>query len=236
MMNVINKWKSEFDQRNIYSVPKRGPFYDLAKNYLPDNKDAIVVDVGPGEGWFATHCELKKFRNHKLLDINESTVNQLTKKGFNAEHYCAPERLPFADVSVDYIHLSHIVEHLPYQEIYGLLKEMDRVLEGGGMVVISTPMLWDRFYDDLSHVKPYNPQVFINYLTRSKENATQSPVSTNFIMRELQFRFRAVDATEWGSRYFIVDILMRSFRILRSRLGFRRYIKNGYTMVLEKNG
>jgi len=55
-------------------------------------------------------------------------------------------------------------------------------------------------------------------------------------MRELQFRFRAVDATEWGSRYFIVDILMRSFRILRSRLGFRRYIKNGYTMVLEKNG
>ncbi len=235
-MTLLKRWNSDFRVREKYSEPSRFPFYDLAKKYLPENKEALLVDVGPGKGEFADYLEIKKtFHNHRLLDVNHETVKQLSSKGFYAEQYSAPDKLPFLDESVDYIHLSHIVEHLSYQDLYTFMKEMNRVLCPGGVLVLSTPLLWERFYEDLSHVKPYYPEVFINYLTRTKDNATQSPVSTEYSVKELQYRYRSVESVEWGSRYFIIEVMIRIFRVFRSKLGFRRYIKNGYTLVLQKN-
>lgn len=234
MFSLLTKWKREHDSIVQYSATVRFPFYDIAKKYVPQNYDAVVVDVGPGEGDFAEYLEFKHYPNHVLLDINSGTVLKLKGKGFNALEYGAPNRLPFNNNSVSFIHLSHVVEHLPYQELYILLKDFDRVLSTGGVLVISAPLLWDRFYEDLSHVKPYNPEVFINYMTRVKNNPTQAPASINFVVRQLQYRYRAVDASDWGSRFFAVDVIIRIFRVFRSRLGFRKYIRNGYTLVLEK--
>jgi ubiquinone/menaquinone biosynthesis C-methylase UbiE len=195
-MDTLRKWKAEHILRNRYCIPSRLPFFKLAGKYLPAEQDSIVVDIGAGDGAFATFLEFKeKFTHHVLLDSNKESVTKLKDISFNAEYYHAPEKLPFPDGSVSFIHLSHIVEHLPYEELYLFLKEMDRVVKNDGVIVISTPLLWNRFYDDLSHVKPYNPPVFINYLTRSKDNATQSTVSEKYIVRELQYRYRVTDGS-----------------------------------------
>jgi SAM-dependent methyltransferase len=235
MFKTITKWKREYELRKTYGVPSRAPFFRLAEKYLLAHQKEIVLDIGAGDGAFATQLEFqKKFPRHTLLDGNMKSVLKLKTLGFNAGEYRAPTQLPFGDASVGGVHLSHIVEHLAPEDLYLFIKEINRVLKTGGILVISTPLFWNRFYDDMSHIKPYNPEVFLNYLVSGKENATQDIVTTHYFVKELQYRYRVTGEMEWGSKYFFIDFFMRTFRLFVSLFGFRRYVKNGYTLVLEK--
>jgi SAM-dependent methyltransferase len=204
--------------------------------YLPGEHDSVIVDIGPGDGAFAKFASLESRKEYVyLLDQNPSSVEALKKAYPHAELYRAPSHLSFRDKTVSFIHLSHIVEHLYHEDLYVFLKEIDRVLKPGGNIVLSTPLLWDRFHDDMSHVKPYNPEVFINYLCSGRENASAGVISTDYIIKELVYRYRVISEPEWGSKFFVADAFIRICRIILSKLGFRRYIKNGYTLVLQKS-
>lgn len=48
------------------------------------------------------------------------------------------KNLPFEDNFADYIETSDMIEHLPYREVFGALKEMYRVLKPGGEIRIET--------------------------------------------------------------------------------------------------
>lgn len=235
MQNFLKKWKEEHELRRQYGVPSRLPFYDLAGNYLPKDSESVVTDIGAGDGGFARYLRIpERYPNYMLLDGNTGSVASLKKEFMQAAHYVAPDKLPFQDASVAFIHLSHIVEHLYYEDLYVFLQELDRVLTLRGILVISTPLLWDRFYEDMSHVKPYNPKVFLNYLSGGQSNASSGSVSEAYKQKELVYRYRAVSTNEWGSRFFVVEAFIRFFRISISKLGFRQYVRNGYTLILEK--
>jgi ubiquinone/menaquinone biosynthesis C-methylase UbiE len=236
-MIILTRWRSEFDRRQRYAASSREPFFELAAAYLPVGEDGIVVDIGAGDGSFARSQNLVlRYKNLYLLDHNTESVAALKKEFPKAEVYSAPEKLPFDDKTVSFIHLSHIVEHLESRQLYTFLGECDRVLADGGVLVISAPLLWDRFYDDLSHVKPYAPAVFINYLCAKRANANAEAVSDSYHVQELVYRFRAAPAEDgWGSRFFVVDAVLRVSRVIISALGFRRYLRNGFTLVLKKS-
>ncbi len=228
MRGALRRWKKDFVLKRTYSVPKREPFYALAARYLPDDAEAIVVDIGAADGVFAAYAKLpERFPHLELFDQNPGSIALLRERFGKGVAYTAPAPLPFKDGSVSFIHLSHIVEHLYYEDLLTFLRECDRVLISGGILIISTPLLWNRFYDDLSHVKPYNPEVFFHYLTRKKADASALPVSTDYVVRELVFRYRAVDDAGLSSVYFPIDALIRVIRIVMNKLGFRRYRRNG---------
>lgn len=235
-MTILTRWRFEFDRRQRYAASSREPFFELAAAYLPREEDGIVVDIGAGDGSFARSQNVAlRYENLYLLDHNVASVAALKKEFPKAEVYSAPEKLPFDDKTVSFIHLSHIVEHLEPQQLYTFLVECDRILMDGGILVISAPLLWDRFYDDLSHVKPYAPAVFINYLCSKRANANAEAISDSYHVQELVYRFRAAPADDGlGSRFFIVDTALRVFRVIISALGFRQYRKNGFTLVLKK--
>ena len=235
-MTFLTRWWAEFKRRQQYAAHTREPFFELAARYLPD-EDAVVVDVGAGDGSFARSQDLAE-RYHKLylLDHNPTTVGALKEEFPDAQEYRAPEQLPFKDGEVAFIHLSHIVEHLESKELYAFLAECDRVLGDGGVLVISAPLLWDRFYDDLSHVKPYTPTVFVNYLSSGRVNASAETISRVYRVEDLVYRFRVTEGVApLSSRFFIIDVLLRASRILLAWLGFRRYEKTGFTLVLRKS-
>lgn len=233
--NFLKRWHDEFSLRQCYSTASREPFFALAGRYLPEHSDAVVADIGAADGSFARFLNLKeRYPNLVLLDQNPESIEKLRKPFSRVEKYHAPERLPFKDASVGFIHLSHIAEHLSYQELYEFLKECDRVLAPKGVLAISTPLLWERFYDDLSHVKPYNPEVFLHYLTRTKSDASAEAISGSYGVCDLTYRYRVLPGGEWGSKYFLIEALVRLWRILVSFLGFRKYIRNGYTLILRK--
>ena len=61
---------------------------------------------------------------------------------------------------------------------------MDRCLKNNGYIIISTPLLWYGFYDDLSHVKPYNPEVLLKYFCYFPDTIlTREHISKNYIKK-----------------------------------------------------
>ncbi|KPK87095.1 hypothetical protein AMJ80_12540 [bacterium SM23_31] len=230
-----NLWKSYKFRRNYCTFSKR-PFYDIAAKYLPSDENGIIVDIGAGEGKFADYLALaEKYNNVFLLDGNNTTVEKLKKKFENAVLYKAPGSLPFEDLTVSYVHCSHLIEHLMPQELYELLREIDRVLSKDGVLVISAPMLWGDFYSNLTHIKPYNPGVFLKYLCGIIEDPSAGVISDSYSVLELVYRYAKTDLDEgWGSRFFVIDFIIQLTKLLLSILRIKRYTKNGYTMVLKK--
>jgi predicted SAM-dependent methyltransferase len=60
-------------------------------------------------------------------------------KAREAIHLDATRRFPFADGTFDYIFSEHMIEHVPYESGFFMLKECRRVLKPGGRVRIATP-------------------------------------------------------------------------------------------------
>ncbi len=230
-------WKNSFLQRKSFCTMDRRPFYAVAGRYLPRDSEATVIDIGSGTGGFAEYLDLKtRFRHLHLLDGNPVTVERL-KSGFpNVHHYEAPGRLPFETSSVDYIHCSHLIEHLDSDQCYRFLQESDRVLGVGGILAVSAPMLWQKFYDDLSHVRPYNPEMLQNYLVRDPGQRSGAPISDRYRILELVYRYRAhgVD-TGWGSSLLPLDFLIKALAYCLHLIRIHRCEKNGYTLVLKKS-
>jgi len=95
--------------------------------------------------------------------------------------------------------------------------------------VISAPLLTDFFYDNLSHVKPYNPSIFIRYLTNIPiNNNNKSKISENYELLQLEYRYKAVRIMD-GTLSILDWVLTGLYKI-----GLRRHIKTGYTIVLQK--
>lgn len=236
MNHIFTKWKTDFEKRTQYCSGTRTPFYDLAGRYLPQDAHSIVVDVGCGHGQFARHLHLwQRYANLYLLDANEATVATLEKSAY----YKAPSTLPFANTTVAYLHCSHLIEHLSPQDLYAFLQEVDRVLAPQGIAVISSPLLWDRFYDDLSHIKPYNPKVLIKYLCEDDAlertlDRIANAIARNYRVEELVYRYRIIRDESLGSPYFIMDMCIRLLQSLIFNFGLRRYQKNGYTLIVRK--
>jgi len=228
----IKKYKNDFLLRKKYCSGGRPPFFKLAGEYLPKNKEAVIIDVGCGDGSFADYLDLRNsYSNVFLLDGNKKTVENVEGANF----YRVPDRLNFEDNSVEYIHCSHMIEHLKSDDLFVFLKEIDRVLKKNGILVISAPLLWSRFYDDLTHVRPYSEQVFINYLCKDRKNASIEKKLNLYRVKDLAYRYKVVPPEDGiESSFFVIDVLIKFIKIVFFKLGFKKYIKNGYTLVLKK--
>lgn len=208
----------------------RKPFFDIALAYC--TPESSVLDIGAGEGDFArmVSCGVT------LVDANPNTVEKLRGEFENVLLHRVPDPLPCADGSFDVVHCSHLVEHLLPEAFYALLGEVDRVLRPGGVFVVSAPLLWSGFYDDLSHVRPYTPAVFKKYLGASASNPTRDSIARGYIAEELVYRYNKTPpgyfdvstSQRWAKR-----LLLRIVNRLR-RHRFRRYEVTGFTLVMRK--
>ena len=217
-----------------YITHNRKPFFEIGKNFIKEN--SVVLDIGSGNGEFAIHCKRNDFF---LLDGNENTVKALKKEFKNVTFGVLP-KLPYENLFFDIIHCSHIVEHLSPQVLYDTLKEIDRCLKNNGYIIISTPLMWEGFYDDLSHVKPYNPDLFVNLLCSngSNKNRSREKISWNYDLIKLQYRYmEKIDS--WKAYYIaqnsiIVKIIFGVLSRILKKFGFAKLKKTGYTIVLKK--
>ncbi|MDD5589696.1 MAG: class I SAM-dependent methyltransferase [Candidatus Portnoybacteria bacterium] len=235
LLSVIRNWRKSHILKGEYLSSKREPFFDLASKYLPKG-DELVVDIGAGDGGFARFLKAQsKCPNLFLLDGNKETVENLSKNHGNAILYNASGPLPFPDASIYFMHCSHILEHLTPGGLHGFLREIDRVLASGGILAISAPLLWPGFYEDLSHIKPYNPQAFIDYFCSGGNNLTFSPISKDYQVEKLVYRYRAGSFDEgWDSKFFFASLFLKIIKTLAEKTGFYKTIKNGFTLILRK--
>ncbi len=229
---MVSRIKKKYKGFIKFAVQSRKPFFELAKEYI--SKGSRILDIGAGNGEFA---EMVSGYEVYLFEGNEHSSKELRKRFRNV--VCEPfsGTLPYRNDFFNMVHCSHFVEHFNPDNVYALIKEIDRTLMVDGYFIISAPLLNADFYNDLSHVRVYNPDVFIRYLASDKtENYSHEVISNNYEIIKLVYRYKfkrceniiAFEKHPTTNKFlFILSLLAR-------RLAFGKYEKSGYTLVMQK--
>lgn len=189
----------------------------IAYNYLKDCEQ--IIDVGCGIGRFISQNPTKIIG----IDWNSNSIEECKKLGYNVIKADIRD-LPFKNESICGIHCSHVIEHFLPIDVYKILKEFNRILIHKGIIVIRTPLLYNGFYSDLTHIRPYNPEAIIHYLQPSSQR-TLNQISEEYKVLYLKYRYIPIKVK--------IKYLNALFNIL-NRWGFPWIKKNGYMLVLQK--
>jgi len=132
---------------------------------------APLLDIGCGRGEW-----LQLVTSQGLacqgVDINRVMVQQCQQQGLQANLANALDYLRTqADGSLGAVTGFHIIEHLPFEELFDLFAEALRVLVPGGLIIFETPnpenmmVATHTFYHDPTHRNPVTP-TGIDFLAR----------------------------------------------------------------------
>ena len=154
-------------------------------NYLIETynikKDSKVLDVCCGRGEF-----INEFINFGCegfaVDIDDICLKYFPKIIYK-ECDLVKDKLPFNDDNFDVVFNKSVIEHFHNPE--NMLSEAYRVLKPGGLIITLTPS-WihniKNFYDDFTHVQPYNKvslkdsHEMMNFIEVKSRNFIQLPV------------------------------------------------------------
>lgn len=119
-------------------------------------KGKKTLDIGCGEGEFIKNDPNKICG----VDANERVIQALKNRGLQAVVGNVGQ-LPFKDGEFEAVHCRNVIEHLPVEYAYSLLKEAARILQSGGLFVLASETVTKKFWDTFGHIKPYPPEAVI---------------------------------------------------------------------------
>jgi 2-polyprenyl-3-methyl-5-hydroxy-6-metoxy-1,4-benzoquinol methylase len=129
--------------------------------YLPKDRRAPILDLGFGGGWFVAAC--LKLGYEKIYGADFGIAHK------QHVHDWAPDRVTLFDISNDigeflsdkqdqfeFIHMSHVIEHVPKYSLLWVVDSLYGALKRGGSVLLRTPNMEgpcanSSFYVTLSH-------------------------------------------------------------------------------------
>ena len=146
----------------------------------PDQK---LLDVGCGYG---SKLKLLGNRGFQVLgvEVNPEIVKANRNQGLNC---MTLDEFSSVNEKFDVLLFSHVVEHFSPAALLELLEHYLDRLKIGGHIIIITPLMTQRFYNDFDHVKPYYPTGI--QMVFGKENAQVQYYSRNKLeIEDLWFR------------------------------------------------
>ena len=137
--------------------------YDsLYKKFLPENKNARILDFGCGAGllmeWMQKECS---YTNVTGIDIDMGQIDFARRLGLDANWSDDPVSwLKTKGVSYDLIIMKDVLEHIPDTRRVDTLKELHSLLSLNGVLLLTTPNANSDFaarmlYNDLTHHTAY---------------------------------------------------------------------------------
>lgn len=121
-----------------------------------------VLEIGPGEGWFARACRAAPGQSYRAVEASTDGARRLRAEGFEVVRAKVPP-LPAGLEQADLVYASHVVEHLPGpQAVLDLVGGARRLLRPGGAVALVFPdarRIGVDFWDcDYTHQWPSTPR------------------------------------------------------------------------------
>jgi 2-polyprenyl-3-methyl-5-hydroxy-6-metoxy-1,4-benzoquinol methylase len=117
--------------------------YQLA-DLLPHERNAAILDIGFGRGWFLAACLKLGYLNLSGADFG------IADKGF--VRAWAPEKISLYEIGsnigdfladkpehYDFIHMSHVIEHIPKHALLWVMDALYRALKRSGILMLRTP-------------------------------------------------------------------------------------------------
>jgi SAM-dependent methyltransferase len=180
-------------------------------------KSARILDVGCGIGENMLLLKGMGYQNIVGVDISPEMVKKATAAG--CECYLDTE---MGETGFDVILFSHVIEHLGYPGIVSFLESYFARASEEAMIVVLTPTLYEGFFADIDHIKPYYPEGLL--LLFSDRNASRQ-YHSRFRLELVDIRFRRDSLIPYNlrSRYirtlpnrFLFFFIARFFLILKA--------------------
>ncbi len=124
--------------------PEPARVKQVAREYravLPPNKDAKILDIGCGDGWFAAACRELGYINVGVADFDIRRKTYILDWGvtFVRIEKDIGETLSQHPEEFDFIHMSHVIEHVPKYSLLWMGDAIYQALKENGTVYLRTP-------------------------------------------------------------------------------------------------
>jgi ubiquinone/menaquinone biosynthesis C-methylase UbiE len=123
----------------------------LANQFISkSNREGTILDIGCGSyPYFLIHTNFKE-----KYGIDPS-LNILSIKNINLKKLdITKQKLPFEDNLFDVITMLAVFEHIDFDKLESVLKDIRRVLKNNGLLVITTPAPWsDKLLHNMAKVR-----------------------------------------------------------------------------------
>jgi len=146
----------EFDARAAERWARAYDWY--LRGWLPENKDAAIIDLGCGYGRLLSFFKQRGYTNIRGVDISPDQVQiarQIVPDVFQGNVLDFVSDAP-REGSYDLVTSLDLIEHFKKNEVLQFLDGCFRVLKAGGRLVLQTPNAetpWGTYcrYGDLTH-------------------------------------------------------------------------------------
>lgn len=224
--------------RNNEDIPVLD-FFDT----LDTEKNYRLLEVGSGMCRFVDKINIL-YPNIKItcVEINSDLADLAKEKGYQVFNENFLKNSLNAE-DFDIVHCSHVIEHFKYPEIIHFLDELLRVTKINSYCIIRSPLMWEGFFSDIDHVRPYPPAAITNYLNNEQQ---QKKGKNTIKIERLWYRTSAkqynhIDKTSLlyalPFRRFInkrIDGINRRFVALWEKYRFPTSAANGYVMIMKR--
>jgi 2-polyprenyl-3-methyl-5-hydroxy-6-metoxy-1,4-benzoquinol methylase len=112
--------------------------------FLPQDDQAAILDIGFGEGWFLAACLRLGYTNLSGADFGIENKTYVKAWEPNAIQLYEIESdigsfLADKPETYDFIHMSHVIEHIPKHSLLWVVDALYRALKPGGVLMLRTP-------------------------------------------------------------------------------------------------
>ena len=131
-----DRFADEFDSKmNMYDTEKRVRVL-FEQLLTEDLQGRELLDAGSGTGWFSKRA-VERGAKVTSIDIGPQLLKKVGEKCRTDRAACDICQTALADESFDFIVSSEVIEHVPHPR--RAIREINRLLRPGGILVLSTP-------------------------------------------------------------------------------------------------
>ena len=128
------------------------------RRFLPENKDAPILDIGFGDGWLMAACLHLGYTNISGAEFAPENKPYLKEWPVRLHkiHSDIGEFLAQHPAEYSFIHLSHVIEHIPKYSLLWIVNALYQALQKNGTLCLRTPNMEgpcanSTYYVTLSH-------------------------------------------------------------------------------------
>lgn len=160
-LDIYNKYTStsmllDVDEKKVTQLCGAW-FKRRVARYLPENKDARVLDLGCGYGRYMVALQMCGYKNIEGVDISEEQV-AYAKEKLGLSRVVLSDALSYLlnkSSQYDCILAFDILEHLDARSLFDVMGAVERALVPGGTIVIQVPNalapLSPNLFGDITH-------------------------------------------------------------------------------------
>lgn len=179
MKNFIKKLVSDFVFNNDLRDYENNKIIDRIKQ---KEKSIKILDAGCGSGLLLNDLSKYGFENLYGLDLNSVNVENASKNHHLKIKLGNVLNTGYEDNFFDVVICSHVLQIFDADKGFNLFKELGRILNPGGLLVIVTLNDFKRFFKHPENCRPYPPDAILRLINThtSKVSAPIKDIDKDF--------------------------------------------------------